>query len=237
MTNLPSGRYGQPGAIYGAIVYKKATPPTIPEMKSVIHVSLAFASMKDKELDNFTKQVVDNLYGNAAFTTPPVLQPALDTARGDFTTKIAAAATGGQVDTAAKNDSRQVLIGLLRQNANYVEGACNNNLQTLLSSGYLAATGERHSLPLDTPVGLILTNGDPGSLVGKVKPVKNTKMYEARASSDGGTIWLASVFTSDSQHIIFPGLTPGVEYTCTVRALGGSTGQSPWSDVSKHRAL
>ena len=237
MTNLPSGRYGQPGAVYGAIVYKKATPITIPETKYMIHVSLAFAGLPDPGLDSFAEQVDDNLFGKPLFSLPPVLQPAFQAALADFTTKIGLAATGGPLATAAKNTARQVLIGMLRQNANYVEGACNNNLETLLSSGYLAATGERHSLPLEQPVGLILSNGDPGSLVGKVKPVKNTKMYEGRASIDGGVTWLPSVFTSDSQHIIFIGLTPGVEYTASVRALGGSTGQSPWSDVTKHRAL
>jgi hypothetical protein len=34
-----------------------------------------------------------------------------------------------------------------------------------------------------------------------------------------------------------PGLTPGQEYTIQIRALGGSTGQSDWSDPVKHRSL
>jgi len=44
--------------------------------------------------------------------------------------------------------------------------------------------------------------------------------------------WLPSVFTGDSQHVTFEGLTPGAIYTAQVRALGGSTGQSDWSDPS-----
>lgn len=61
-------------------------------------------------------------------------------------------------------------------------------------------------------------------------------MYEGRIKTDGGD-WMPSVFTSDSQHIYFNGLTPGQMYTAEVRSLGGSTGQSDWSDPSSHRAM
>jgi hypothetical protein len=70
-----------------------------------------------------------------------------------------------------------------------------------------------------------------------VNPVKNTKLYEGRASADGGTTWLPSVFTGNSQHILFNGLTPGTTYTVEVRALGGSTGSSDWSDPSSHMSM
>ena len=35
----------------------------------------------------------------------------------------------------------------------------------------------------------------------------------------------------------FNGLIPGTEYTIQIRALGGSTGHSDWSDITKHRSL
>jgi hypothetical protein len=50
-------------------------------------------------------------------------------------------------------------------------------------------------------------------------------MYEGRIKPSDGD-WLPSVFTGDSQHITFEGLTPGVVCTAQVRALGGLTGQS-----------
>jgi len=53
--------------------------------------------------------------GNAAYATPPVTMAALGAAKNDFQTKIAAAKAGGPPDTAAKNSSRQALVGLLRQ--------------------------------------------------------------------------------------------------------------------------
>jgi len=42
------------------------------------------------------------------------------------------------------------------------------------------------------------------------------------------------LFTGDCQHVEFNALTPGQVYTVQVRALGGLTGQSDWSDPSSH---
>jgi len=237
MSPLPP-RYGAPSSIYGKIRYASAASIVTHGGKIVtLHVSLAFASLSDADLDSFAETVSGQLFGNAAYPTPPVIKADLDDANGEFTAKIAAAATGGPADTAAKNNARQTLIGLLRQLANYVEGACGNNMETLLGSGFLAASTDRRSQPLEKPTGLVIKNGGDGVLIAKVNPVKNSRMYEGRASADGGATWQPGVFTGDSQHIAFSGLTPGVEYTIQVRALGGSTGQSDWSDTSKHRSL
>ena len=202
----------------------------------VLRVSLAFARLPDKELDNFTLGVKNGITGNAAYPTPPVTMVNLETARVDFEQKIAAAATGGPPDTAAKNNSRQALLGSLRALASYVQINCNNDLATLLSSGFQAASTNRTQSPLDQPTSLVIVNGTTGQLVASVAPVKNTSLYEGRIKGPTGD-WLPSVFTGDSQHIIFNGLTPGTNYTVEVRALGGSTGQSDWSDPSSHMSL
>jgi len=47
--------------------------------------------------------------------------------------------------------------------------------------------------------------------------------------------WQPSVSTAASQHIYFDRLTPGTTCTVQVRALGGSTGQSDWSDPTFSR--
>ncbi|HBB96624.1 MAG TPA: hypothetical protein DC054_14665 [Blastocatellia bacterium] len=61
-------------------------------------------------------------------------------------------------------------------------------------------------------------------------------MYEGRIKTDDGD-WAPSVFSSDSRRIAFEGLTPGVVYTVQVRSLGGSTGQSNWSDPTSRMAV
>lgn len=201
-----------------------------------LRVSLSFARISDAELDNFTQAIIAAMTGNAAYPSPPVTLANLQAARDDFTAKLAAAQTGGPPDTAAKNNSRQTLLGLLRQLALYVQLNCNNDMATLLSSGFQAMSTNRAQSPLEQPQSLSIKNGTSGQLVARVDPVKNTSMYEGRAKAANGD-WLPSVFTGDSQHITFNGLTPGQTYTIQVRALGGSTGQSDWSDPSSHMAM
>jgi len=201
-----------------------------------LRVSLAFARLPDKELDNFTLAVKNSMTGNAAYPTPPVTLANLETARADLEQKIADAASGGPPDTAAKNDSRAKLLGMLRQIASYVQINCNNDMATLLGSGFQAMSTNRAQTPLDQPTSLVIDNGASGQLVASVNPVKNTSLYEGRIKGPTGD-WLPSVFTGDSQHIEFNGLTPGQNYTIQVRALGGSTGQSDWSDPSTHMCM
>jgi len=199
-------------------------------------VSLGFGRLSDTELDNFAQGVIDALTGNAAFPTPPVTLANLQAAQADFTAKISAAQTGGAADTAAKNNSRQGLITMLRDVAAYVQMKCNNDPAILLTSGFQMQSTNRTQVELSKPESLSLKNGSSGQLVARVDPVRSANMYEGRIKPIDGD-WLASVFTGDSQHIIFAGLTRGKDYTAQVRALGGSTGQSDWSDPSTHMAM
>ena len=199
-------------------------------------VSFGFGRLPDTELDNFAQGVIDALTGNAAFPTPPVTPANLQAATDDFTAKLAAAQTGGPPETAAKNNSRQTLVTMLRDVAAYVQIRCNNDPAILLSSGFQMQSTNRAQVELSQPQSLSLKNGASGQLIGRINPVKGANMYEGRIKLSDGE-WLPSIFTGDSQHIIFDGLTRGKDYTAQVRALGGSTGQSDWSDPSSHMAM
>lgn len=107
------------------------------------HVSLEFGRLSDPELDEFTGAVIDNMTGNTDYPTPAVSMAALGTARTNFQNAMAAQAQGGTAATAAKNTARDTLVELLRQEANYVQGACGNDLTVLLSSGFHAASTNR----------------------------------------------------------------------------------------------
>jgi hypothetical protein len=202
----------------------------------IAKVSLGFARISDTELDNFAQAVVAGMTGNVTFPDPPVMMATLQTAIEEFSARVSAAQLGGPVASAAKNNSRGTLIGILRLLAAYVHMSCNGDLVLLLGSGFEAQGTKGASVPLDRPLGLTIKNGGTGQLLARVNPVKNRNMYEGRLKLDGSD-WLPSVFASDSKRIAFEGLTPGQTYTIQVRALGGSTGYSDWSDPSSHMAM
>jgi hypothetical protein len=205
----------------------------------IIQVSFKFASLPDTELDNFAGTVFTKMTGNAAFPTPPATATLamLDAAQEDFTQKLNEAANRGRQETEAKNLSRQALLTILRKLAGYVQITAADREQ-VLSAGFDTRSTNNAREPLPQPHSVRVKNGTSGQLIARTgSPIKNANLYEGRASSDGGTTWLPSVFTGDSRHIILPGLTPGELYTIEVRALGGSTGQSDWSDPVTHRAM
>ncbi|MFA6561406.1 MAG: fibronectin type III domain-containing protein [Verrucomicrobiia bacterium] len=49
--------------------------------------------------------------------------------------------------------------------------------------------------------------------------------------------WQSGGHSTTSRSIRINGLTPGGLYEIQIRALGGSTGTSDWSDAKQHRSL
>jgi hypothetical protein len=196
-------------------------------------VSLGFANLSDAELDAFTENVVKCLTGSAFYTTPSPPLTAISAALAAFTASLSGAADGGKQATAAKNEARAALLTVLRQLASYVQGACQNDLAKLLSSGFDAIDTNRSQTALTTPVLLGIHNGISTQLTLNVEAVPNAKAYEVRHSSTTNVWTPGGVFTQ-ARKIVVENLTPGTTYTFQVRAVGGSTGYSGWSDPVSH---
>jgi hypothetical protein len=206
-----------------------------------LRVSLAFADGTDFAVEKLAGILLTTLYGNPNFPSPPFANTVLETARNEFLDAIDAQENGGKAATAEKNNKREALIVLLRQLAAYVQTASANDMAKLLSSGFNAVNMNRAQSPLDTPLIVEIMNGISGQLIVKVKPVKNAKSYEVRVAivAPGGAtgpFQIAGVFT-DSRQMIVEGLTPGTSYMVQVSAIGGSTGQSGWSDPVIHMCM
>ena len=104
-------------------------------------VCLAFAELADVALDEFAVAIITGMTGNASYPTPPVTVAQLGMLRSAFEdAAVAATAQRGRAATAAKNLARDALVLALRKNAAYVELTCNNDLPTLLSSWFEAAS-------------------------------------------------------------------------------------------------
>jgi hypothetical protein len=203
---------------------------------SILHVSLAFAQLPDPALDEFTGQVIAGLTGNPAYPTPTVSPAALATAKDVFGDAMTAKVSGGKQATAVKNAAREALVNLLRQEANYVQGAANNDLAVLLSSGFEAASNNTAQSPLPKPAIVEILNEMSTQLVVRGKPVTNAHSYEAQVKNGTGGFLPAGTFTQ-VRRMVLTGLVPGQTYTVQIRAVGGSTGYSDWSDPVSHMAM
>ena len=158
----------------------------------------------------------------------------MQVAAEDLKEALSAQAHGGTAATAEKNNKREILITLLRKLKHYVEDNCNNDLAVLLSSGFQAAATSRTRSALANPAILGIDFGNSTELVLKVTPIAHAKCYEVRSAAVGaggvpGGLQTAGLFTT-SKSMTIAGLVPGTTYTFQVRAVGGSTGYSDWSN-------
>ena len=67
----------------------------------------------------------------------------------------------------------------------------------------------------------------------RLTPVDNTYGYEVQRLKAPGQ-WETIKLSTAGRKIVLTGLTTGTVYTLRVRAIGGSTGFSDWSDPQSH---
>jgi hypothetical protein len=104
----------------------------------------------------------------------------------------------------------------------------------LLSSGFQAAVTTRVRSPLANPSILNIGFGNSTEQVLKVTAIVHAKCYEVRTAAVGaentpGPWQTADMFTN-SRSMTVDGLIPGTTYMFQVRAIGGSTRYSDWSN-------
>jgi len=61
--------------------------------------------------------------------------------------------------------------------------------------------------------------------------------FVSGAGDDGGGKVVATINSTQARSVQIPGLTPGTTYTVQACALGGTTGQSDWSDPVSHMCM
>ena len=207
-------------------------------MNGNIRVLLGLVGAKDHTIEEIAGAVIKGLTNNPAFPSPPVTPAAMQTAKDRFTVAIAAQNMGGKAATIEKNAARAALVGLIRLQAAYVQGNCNNDLQTLTSSGFEAVINSHAQTPLVTPNIVSLDNGNTGELLVKINPVANARCLEVRYAAVAATgapgPWQTAGLYTDSRSMSITGLTPATTYAVQVRAVGSSSRYSDWSDSVTH---
>lgn len=192
-------------------------------------VSYGFTKVTDNALPGVALNVEAGLTGNAALPTPPVPVADITAARLDFEAKLEATRNGGPMQTVEKNDAREVLMDLLRQDASYVQTKAGKDLAALLSSGYNAVSTNRARAPLPKAAIVSLLNENSAMLVLNIEPMLNARSWEVQVKNGTGG-WVSFGIFSHSGRISITGLTPSQSYSVQVRAVGGSNGYSDWSD-------
>ena len=193
-----------------------------------------FKTQSAEQLVTTAGAVITGLINNPAFPAPRADLKAVQAAADGLNAALAARSHGGPAATAEKNNKQEALIRLLRKLKHYVEDHCENDFAVLLSSGFQAAAITRTRSPLTNPSILGIDFGNSTELVLKVTPIARAACYEVRSAAVGtgnapGPWQTAGLFTS-SRSITVADLVPGTTYVFQVRAVGGSTGYSDWSN-------
>jgi hypothetical protein len=206
-----------------------------------LRVSLGFAGASDHELEEITGEVISELYTSAIYPAPPVLEPALQAALDAFRDALAMQESRGAEGTAIKDQARGALVTLMRQLALYVQMIIQGNpaygLAELLASGFDAVSSNRTQQPLTTPNITEILNVGEGTLKLRATASKNARNYEVHMKLGTETAWQSAGLFSSTRGIVVGGLTPGAVYDFRMRAIGGSTGHSDWSNAVSRRSL
>lgn len=181
--------------------------------------------------------VVDGCEGNLNYPNLPISVPDMKTQQTLLNDAILAAQTGGPEDKAQRDNVVEDTITMLRKNASYVDIHCNDDMALLLGSGFEPVSSNRAQLPLATPLIVNVEYGDNGQLRPRVKAQANVRSYVGRIKEASGGEFGPNISFASSRAILFAGLKAGVTYVMQVCAIGGSTGQSDWSEPASKMAV
>ena len=196
---------------------------------------LSFHNIKDTELDDYAKDKVNRINTVPAFAAVNPSAAQVENKTIEYVKAVVKSDDGTKADTANKNKVRNELENMLTQQAYHCALIANGDLVIYLTSGYEAkdlqgkTTGE-----LFPPQNILFRDygKNSGELVPDWNKVKDARNYTTQVYADvnnpSGSI-LKEV-TDNPSKVTIGGLTSGQKVWVRVRANGGSTGHSDWSD-------
>lgn len=197
-------------------------------MRANLAILRDFYEYSANELVPFGINISTNLDA-VKFPNLPVAPTVIKTLADDLSAKQAALITGGSVEYAARDNAFDALTAALDSDADAVEMVVGMNLEMLLGTGYLPASTNRTSSPLDDTAILGLFNNGTTQALLRLQTVTNAKSYQVQTSADNGKTWQEAVVSTKAIRIVISNLVPGTTYLVRARAIGGSTGASNWT--------
>ena len=198
-----------------------------------IKAKLGFHDVLDSDALQQFNAVLQGLKGNLAYPTPPVDLVTYEKGVDSFGMLLTDAQDGGKKAISAKDKQRVAMIKMYTLLGHYVEAACNDDLATFNTSGFIQAVRTKTApQPLGGSSFQWIDRGpNSGEIVVKIAALIGAIAYELRytllangvASGSSTTLTLTS-----PRKVTITGLTPTGTYQFQVRALG-KLGFNDWS--------
>jgi hypothetical protein len=208
----------------------------------IIKPVLGTTGITDSEFVSRLGAIHDKMNGNPAYPNPPVDMPSFKTAIDAYDSAVGKALDGGKNAIAARDRARADVTVMFRLLGHYVEVACKDDMDTFLSSGFVAVTPRQKSTaqPVAVPSISAVDQGSTGQLVVTIKPVAKARNYNIRygptAVSEAAINWTTITVATTKPAPIINNLTPGTIYTFQVRAFG-KLGYSDWSSPANRMCI
>jgi hypothetical protein len=198
-----------------------------------IRTNRLFGRASDLDVSKRAGSVIKGLTGNPDLDDPPVTPTQLAALKKTFDESIVAANKGGSLATAQKEAARAAVVAALNKDASYVDINCEEDIVILRSSGFEPVSTNRAQTVLNPPVIVAAEQAQTGEVKLRVKGDRNRRAILGRVKTMDGDYGPVITF-KNSRTILFDGLKAGVTHIFQLCGLGGSTGQSDWSEpVSK----
>jgi hypothetical protein len=205
-------------------------------MTKTVHLKAleGFTKLSDVDVVKNGIGIQTNMAGNSKFPNPPVDLALLKTDLDALSALIAESSDGSKKVIARKNQQREVVVGMLRLLARYVEMTCQGDPAAFQTSGFqLASTTKVAPAPLSERIRKIQRGANSGQIVVWIKSVRKAASYEVRhALATNGTTpvtWTTEAVAGVKSPVVIAGLTPGATYVFQARALG-KDGYTDWTD-------
>ncbi|MEO7932360.1 MAG: fibronectin type III domain-containing protein [Chthoniobacterales bacterium] len=191
-------------------------------------VALGFVQLTDPNLVSFATNVVTLTTGNASYPTPTPTLAAVTTASSKLSDLAVTALNRDRIAIATRNAAREELLTLMRTLAAYVTCHCNEDVLTLITSGFDAVRAAGPIGVLSAPENPRLSyTGMSGDLLFRIKSNSNARNYSIETAEQAEGPW-KSFGLSTTASVTINELTPGKTYW--VRACAnGTAGSSDWS--------
>lgn len=205
----------------------------LPPQSGGAQVKLQLFGRPDEDLAQMTKLHLHKMEGNPYFPSPMPSQSELNTLLDTFVQDCRDtrnAMNHVRMLVAQKLRSRRRLEQALNRRGNYVQLASRGDAEAILSTSFAIRRKRQSVSELEAPTEVQAVPGETtGSMILTWSKVKHAKLYRLEYGPVDGP--LVEIPLTGRRRKELTGLVVGRLHRFRIAAIGGATGQSPWSAV------